>query len=62
MDGQINEPSKGEKANSSPNKYNLRSKKKEGNSDIPANPPEKICLSKMQQTTKKKRKLIIPHQ
>ena len=30
---QINELSKGEKASSTPNKYNLRSKKKEGNSD-----------------------------
>ena len=34
MDNQINELSKGEKANSSPNKYNLRTKKKEGKSDI----------------------------
>jgi hypothetical protein len=34
MDDQINELSKGEKSNSSPNKYNLRYKKKEGNSDI----------------------------
>jgi hypothetical protein len=30
--------SKGEKTNSSPNKYNLRSKKKEGKSDIPDQP------------------------
>jgi hypothetical protein len=34
MDNQINEMSRGEKTNSSPNKYNLRSKKKEGNYDI----------------------------
>jgi ribonuclease HI len=38
MNSQINELSKGEKANSSPNKYNLRSKKKEGKSDIPDQP------------------------
>jgi hypothetical protein len=37
-DSQINELSKGEKANSSPNKYNLWSKKKEGKSDIPDQP------------------------
>jgi hypothetical protein len=35
MISQINELSKGEKASSSPNKYNLRSKKKEGKFDIP---------------------------
>jgi hypothetical protein len=38
MDDQINELSRGEKANSSPNKYNLMSKKKEGNYDIPDQP------------------------
>jgi hypothetical protein len=32
---QINELSKGEKANNSPRKYNLQSKKNEGKSDIP---------------------------
>jgi hypothetical protein len=35
MNSRINELSKGEKADSGPNKYNLRSKKKEGNSDVP---------------------------
>jgi hypothetical protein len=34
LNNQINELSKGEKANSSPNKYNLRSKKKEENYNI----------------------------
>jgi len=34
IDSQINELSKGEKANSSPNKYNLTSKEKEGKSDV----------------------------
>jgi hypothetical protein len=38
MNSQINELSKGEKASSSPNKYNLQSKKKEGKSDIPDQP------------------------
>jgi hypothetical protein len=34
MNSQINEMSKGEKSNSTPNRYNLRSKKNEGKSDI----------------------------
>jgi hypothetical protein len=38
MNSQINELSKGEKARSSPNKYNLGSKKKEGKYDIPNHP------------------------
>jgi hypothetical protein len=38
MDNQLNELSKGEKTNSSPNKYNLRSKKKEEKYDIPGHP------------------------
>jgi hypothetical protein len=38
MNSQINELSKGEKSNSSPNKYNLGSKKKEGKSNIPDQP------------------------
>jgi hypothetical protein len=41
MDSQLNEMSKGEKTNISPNKYNLRSKKKEGKSDI-ADQPTKV--------------------
>jgi hypothetical protein len=39
MDNQINELSKGDKTNSIPNKYNLGSKKKYGNSDILDQPP-----------------------
>jgi hypothetical protein len=35
LDNQINELSKGGKSNNSPNKYNLRSKKKEGKFDVP---------------------------
>jgi len=33
MDSQLNELSKGEKINDNPNRYNLRSKKKEGKND-----------------------------
>jgi hypothetical protein len=35
MDNQINELSKEEKANNSPHKYNLRSRKKEEKSNVP---------------------------
>jgi hypothetical protein len=38
MTSQMNELSKGEKTSNSPNKYNLRSKKKEGKSDVPDHP------------------------
>jgi hypothetical protein len=39
MNNEINEIIKGENANNNPNKYNLRSKKKEGKADIPDQPP-----------------------
>jgi hypothetical protein len=39
MDIQLNELSKGNKASNNPNRYNLRSKKKYGKSDIPDQPP-----------------------
>jgi hypothetical protein len=39
MDIQLNELSKGNKASDNPNRYNLRSKKKDGKSDIPDQPP-----------------------
>jgi hypothetical protein len=38
MDKQLNELSKGYKANDNPNRYNLRSKKKGGNLDVPKQP------------------------
>jgi hypothetical protein len=38
MDSQLNEMSKGEMTNNNPNRYNLRSKKKEGNLDISDQP------------------------
>jgi hypothetical protein len=53
MDIQLNELSKGDKASDNPNRYNLRSKKKEGKSDVPDQPSraEKSCqrCSKQQQ-------------
>jgi hypothetical protein len=62
MDSQINELSKGEKTNSSPNKYNLRYKKKEGKYDIPISLPEQRSLLKTQRTTTRKIKHRTPHQ
>ena len=38
MDNQLNELSKGEKTSHTPNRYNLRSKQKEGKADIPDRP------------------------
>jgi hypothetical protein len=38
MSNQLNEPSKGEKTGNDPNRYNLQSKKKEGNPDTPEQP------------------------
>jgi hypothetical protein len=38
MDSQLNELRKGDKSNRSPNRYNLRSKKKEGNHNSPEQP------------------------
>jgi hypothetical protein len=38
MDNQLNELSKGDKANNNPNRYNLRSKKKGGKPDVPEHP------------------------
>ena len=56
MDGQINELSKGEKANSGPGKYNLWSKKKEGKSDIPDPTPRPENPTKDAGSTSKERK------
>ena len=38
MESQLNDLSKGDKANDSPNRYNLRSKKKEGKPNFPDHP------------------------
>jgi hypothetical protein len=38
MDSQLNELSKGDKAIDSPNRYNIRSKKKRGKPDVPEQP------------------------
>jgi hypothetical protein len=62
MNSQINELSKGEKASSSPNKYNLWSKKKEGKSDIPDQPLIAEKPVKHATNMPRKRKLRIPRQ
>jgi hypothetical protein len=55
MDNQINELSKGEKTNSSSNKYNFRSKKKEGKFDFP-NQPSRVEKSTKDATNNNKEK------
>jgi hypothetical protein len=62
MDNQLNELSKGEKTNSSPNKYNLRSKKKEGKSDIPDQPTRAEKPAKDVADNNKDKKAQTPHQ
>jgi hypothetical protein len=56
MDNQINELSKGEKASSSFNKYNLGSKKKEGKFDIPDQPSKAEKLAKYVANRSKEKK------
>jgi hypothetical protein len=56
MNSQINELSKGEKANNSPSKYNLRSKKKEGKSDVPDPAPREEKPTKDATNTNKEKK------
>jgi hypothetical protein len=46
MDIQLNELRKGDKARSNPNRYNLRSKSKEGNPGVPDQPTRKERLAK----------------
>jgi hypothetical protein len=46
MDSQLNELSKGEKANDHPSKYNLRSKNKEGKTDTSDKPTKTENFSK----------------
>jgi hypothetical protein len=60
MNSQINELSKGEKTNNSPNKYNLGLRRRKGSLTSLIILPEQRSLLKMQQTTTKKRKLRIP--
>jgi hypothetical protein len=60
MNNQINELSKGEKTNSSPNKYNLRSKKKEGKSDIPDHPSKEENPAKDVENARKEKKIQNP--
>jgi hypothetical protein len=47
MENQLNELSKGDKANNSPNRYNLRSKKKEGKLMFLSILPEQRSLLKI---------------
>jgi hypothetical protein len=46
MDSQLNELSKGERTSGNPNRYNLRSKKKEGKPDIPDQPTRTVNPAK----------------
>jgi hypothetical protein len=62
MDSQLNELSKGEKTNDNPNKYNLRSKKKEGKPDTSDQPTKtKIMLRLWHLAAKKKRHKTLKH-
>jgi hypothetical protein len=60
LNSQINELSKGEKANTSPNKYNLQSKRKIEESDIPAQPPRVEKPTKHAMNTIKEKKAQNP--
>jgi hypothetical protein len=60
MDIQLNEIRKGDKANDSPKKYNLRSKKKEGKSDVPNQPSRAYKSSKDAANSSKEKKAQNP--
>jgi hypothetical protein len=60
MDTQINDMSKGEKTNNSPNKYNLRSKKKELEFGIPNQPSKAEKPTKYVANRSKKKKAQNP--
>jgi hypothetical protein len=62
MDDQLNELSKGEKTNNNPNRYNLRSKKKEGNPDIPDHPTRIENPAKDVADNNKEKEAQNPHQ
>jgi hypothetical protein len=56
MDNQLNELSKGEKTSHTPNRYNLRSKQKEGKSNIPDQPArEKKIVKDIANRSKEKK-------
>jgi hypothetical protein len=55
MENQLNELSKGERTSGNPNRYNLRSKKKEGNPDIPDQPTRTKNASTKMATISRKR-------
>jgi hypothetical protein len=56
IDSQINELRKGEEANINPNKYNLCSKRKIEDSDIPSQPPREEKFAKHATNTSKEKK------
>jgi hypothetical protein len=62
MDSQLNELSKGERTSGNPNRYNLRSKKKEGKPDILINLLEQRILLRVWQLAAKKKRHKTPRQ
>jgi hypothetical protein len=60
MESQLNELSKGEKTNNNPNKYNFRSKKKEGKHDITDQPTITEKLAKDVTVSSKEKKAHNP--
>jgi ribonuclease HI len=60
MDNQLNELSKGDKANNSPNRYNLRSKNKEGKPDVPDQPTRAENPAKVVADDNKGKKIQTP--
>jgi hypothetical protein len=62
MDCQLNELSKGDKAKNNPNRYNLRSKNKEGNPDVHDRPTRAEKPAKHVADGSKGKKIQTPHQ
>jgi hypothetical protein len=60
MDRQLNELSKGEKTNENPNRYNIRSKKKEGKTDTSYQPTKKKNSDKVVTASSKGKDMQIP--
>jgi hypothetical protein len=60
MDNQLNELRKGDKANNNPNRYNLRSKNKEGNPDVPDQPTREENPAKVVADDNKGKKIQTP--
>jgi hypothetical protein len=60
MDSQLNELRKGERTSGNPNRYNLRSKKKEGNPDILDHPTRTMNPTKDATTSNKEKEAQNP--